>query len=98
MTFTMDPARVRELAGQVRSSATGMTTCAPLRGPEQTDRLWPNSEAALAFDQATSAMDSVIAYHSRRLHEFSDLAEQAVRDFEHTDHGFGHNLHQAGPK
>ncbi|WP_329405116.1 hypothetical protein OG563_23790 [Nocardia vinacea] len=98
--FEIDPARVRELANNVRGHSTTIAGKAPVAVPAR-DEARAGAKESLALTRAEetlSALDGVLKFHAGRFSGIGDLAEKAANEFEELDRQRAVKLDQAGPR
>ncbi|WP_054813471.1 type VII secretion target [Nocardia arizonensis] len=96
----MDPARVRELAGQVRGRGEVIRGKVPMAVPERDlARTGAPQSAALTRTQETLvALDGVLGYHASRFTGIADGLERAATEFENQDQARAARFHGEQPR
>ncbi|WP_067465449.1 type VII secretion target [Nocardia amamiensis] len=85
--FNVDPARMRELAKDVRTNADALAGKAPiaLASRQQVRPQMIDSNFATKIEEVLQAMDTVIGYHTRRLRECCDEIDRQATAYENVD-------------
>lgn len=103
----LDPAKMRALAGELRTHATAMNSVAPIaKASRDAARAeMTNSDLAVKIEESLKAMDKVVQYHAGRQTWFADELDRQAASFEATDQniagevgGAGKGLEETGPR
>ncbi|WP_040783739.1 hypothetical protein [Nocardia pneumoniae] len=85
--FNVDPARMRELAKEVRTNADALAAKAPIARDSRKEvrPAMENSNFATKIEEVLQAMDTVIDYHTRRLRDRCDEISTQADAYEAVD-------------
>ncbi|MFC6011182.1 type VII secretion target [Nocardia lasii] len=96
--FNVEPAKMRDLARNVRSNASTLSTKQPVaktsRDAARQGML--NSNLAVKVEESLRAMDSVVRYHVARLNEHADTIDNAATTYEQSDTSWAKDLSKQG--
>ncbi|WP_063047353.1 type VII secretion target [Nocardia pseudovaccinii] len=96
--MNVDPAKMRALATSVRMNAGRITTKTPIAkvSRDLARERMAGSNLAVKVEESLKAMDTVLAYHNRRLSSFCDSVDTAAGVYEQTDADWAAQLKQLG--
>ncbi|MGK8520708.1 type VII secretion target [Nocardia asteroides] len=96
--FDVDPAKMRELAKDVRTNADALAGKAPIASDsrKQVRPQMMHSNFATKIEEVLQAMDTVIDYHARRLRECCDEINRQATAYENVDRHRAADLNRAG--
>ncbi|WP_454198512.1 hypothetical protein [Nocardia sp. Marseille-Q1738] len=96
--FNVDPARMRELAKDVRTNADTLAGKAPI-ALDSRQRVRPSmklSNFATKIEEVLQAMDTVVAYHVRQLRDCCDEIDRQATVYESVDQHRAAGLNRHG--
>jgi hypothetical protein len=96
--FEVDPARMRDLAKDVRTNADALAGKAPiaLDSRRQVRPKMKNSNLATKIEEVLQAMDTVVGYHAGRLRDCCDEIERQASAYESVDNHRAADLNGQG--
>lgn len=96
--FNVDPARMRELAKDVRTNADALAGKAPI-ALDSRKEVRPNmyhSNFATKIEEVLQAMDTVLGYHVRQLRDSCDEIDRQAAVYEMVDQHRAAGLNRHG--
>ncbi|TQM29988.1 type VII secretion target [Nocardia bhagyanarayanae] len=85
--FSVDPAKMRDLARHLRSHASTISVKQPIAkvSRDLARQNMQESNLAVKVEESLKALDSVIKYHVRRLNEHGDAIDTSANAYEQSD-------------
>ncbi|WP_054811278.1 hypothetical protein [Nocardia arizonensis] len=100
MSFEIDPARMREMANDVRLNADAIDAVSPIVGEQRDNarRFMKKSNLATKLQESLQALDTVVKYHTTALRNFCTDTDYVAALQEELDKATGDQMNRLEPR
>ncbi|WP_109529925.1 MULTISPECIES: hypothetical protein [Nocardia] len=100
MSMDIDPARMREMANDVRRNADVIDAISPIAREQRTNarRAMMESNLATKLEESLQALDTVVEYHTTTIRAFCTDTDYVAALQEELDKAIGANINRLEPR